>query len=74
MVGREAVCAAVRRIIVGVGKLYLVGEAENMSRVPYAIRGSPANPFLGSLETVKACWSELLTSPEVSLINMIEEA
>lgn len=72
--GMEAVCAAVSRIIVGDGELYLVGGAESMSRVPYAIRGSRATPFLRSLETVKTHWAELLSSPEVSLIDMVEEA
>ena len=72
--GMEAVCSAVSRLIVGDGDLFLVGGAESMSRVPYAIRGSRGNPFLRSLETIKTHWAELFSSPEVSLIDMVEEA
>ncbi|MBK8575909.1 MAG: hypothetical protein IPN90_09615 [Elusimicrobia bacterium] len=57
----------------GDGELFLVGGAESMSRVPFAIRGTRSNAILRSLETVKTHWAEILQSADVTLVDMLEE-
>ncbi len=71
--GLEAVCAAVGRIVVGDGELYLVGGTESMSQAPFAIRGVRSNAFLRNLATVKSHWAEILQSSQVSVVDMMEE-
>lgn len=73
MAGLEAVCAAVGRIVVGDGELYLVGGTESMSQAPFAIRGVRSNAFLRNLATVKSHWAEILQSSQVSVVDMMEE-
>ena len=69
----EAVCSAARFILAGEGELYIAGGAECMSRLPYTLAGSRAAKPLRSLETLKQKWGELLQSPDVALVDGMEE-
>ncbi len=68
----ESIAAAARFILAGEGELYLAGGTEVMSRLPYTIDGSRAAKALRSLDTVKAKWGELLTTPDVSVVDAME--
>ncbi|MBI4676634.1 MAG: thiolase family protein [Elusimicrobia bacterium] len=69
----EAVAAAARAILAGEGELYLAGGTECMSRMPYTIEGSRAAKELRSLDVVKAKWAGLLESPQVRVVDSMEE-
>ncbi len=69
----ESIASAVRFILAGEGELYLAAGVETMSRLPYSIDGSRAAKALRSLDTVKAKWAELPTTPEVSVVDAMEE-
>ena len=69
----EAVSEAARRILLGEGRLYLVGGTESMSRLPYTIEGSRAARELRSLATVKERWGALWDSPNASIFDAMEE-
>ena len=69
----EAVSAAARFILAGEGEVYLAGGTECMSRLPYTIDGTRSAKPLRSLSTVKEKWGELLTSPDVNVIDAMEE-
>ncbi|NNN06569.1 MAG: thiolase family protein [Elusimicrobia bacterium] len=68
----ESIASAARFIMAGEGELYLAGGTEVMSRLPYTIDGSRAAKALRSLDTVKAKWGELLTTPDVSVVDAME--
>ena len=53
----------------GEGEVYLACGVEVMSRIPYSIDGSRAAKALRSLDTVKAKWGELLTTPGSLMYN-----
>ena len=69
----EAVASAARFIMAGEGELYLAGGVEVMSRISYSIDGSRAAKPLRSLDVVKQKWGELLTLPEVSIVDAMEQ-
>ncbi|MDD5627835.1 MAG: thiolase family protein [Elusimicrobia bacterium] len=69
----EAVSEAARRILVGEGRLYVVGGTESMSRLPYTIEGSRAARELRSLATVKERWGALWDNPNASIVDAMEE-
>lgn len=69
----ESIAAAARFIRCGEGELFIAGGTECMSRMPYTIEGSRALKELRSFETVKAKWATLLESPEVSVVDSLEE-
>jgi acetyl-CoA acetyltransferase family protein len=69
----ESISSACRFILAGEGEVYLAGGVEVMSRLPYTIDGSRASKALRSFETVKAKWGELLTTPDVAVVDSIEE-
>jgi acetyl-CoA C-acetyltransferase len=69
----EAVSAACRYIMSGEGEVYIAGGAEVMSRMPYSIDGSRSAKPLRSLDTVKQKWGELLTAPDVAVVDSIEQ-
>jgi acetyl-CoA C-acetyltransferase len=69
----EAVSEAARRILVGEGRLYIVGGTESMSRLPYTIEGSRAARELRSLATVKERWGALWDSPNATIFDAMEE-
>jgi acetyl-CoA acetyltransferase family protein len=69
----EAISAACRFILAGEGELYLAGGVEVMSRLPYSIDGSRASKPLRSISVVKEKWAELLTSPDVSVVDAMEQ-
>jgi acetyl-CoA C-acetyltransferase len=60
-------------IATGDGELYIAGGTECMSRLPYTIEGSRASKPLRSMSTVKEKWGELLASPDVAVIDAMEE-
>ncbi len=68
----EAISAACRFIMAGEGEVYLAGGVEVMSRIPYSIDGSRASKALRSLDTVKAKWAELPTSPDATVTDAME--
>jgi acetyl-CoA acetyltransferase family protein len=68
----ESVSAACRFILAGEGDLYIACGTEVMSRLPYTIDGSRAAKALRSLDTVKTKWAELLTSPDVKVVDAME--
>jgi acetyl-CoA acetyltransferase family protein len=68
----ESIAAACRCILAGEGEVYLAGGVEVMSRLPYSIDGSRSAKALRSLDTVKAKWSELLTTPDVTVTDSME--
>jgi acetyl-CoA C-acetyltransferase len=69
----EAITDAARRILLGEGRLYVAGGTESMSRLPYVIDGSRASKSLRSLETLRAKWGEILQSPDVSVVDSVEQ-
>ncbi len=69
----EAISAAARFILAGEGELYLAGGTECMSRLPYTIEGTRAAKELRSLATVREKWGSLLQSPQVAVIDAMEE-
>ena len=69
----EAVSEAARRILLGEGRLYIVGGTESMSRLPYTIEGSRAARELRSLATVKERWGALWDNPNASIVDAMEE-
>lgn len=69
----EAISAAARFILAGEGELYIAGGTEVMSRMPYTIEGSRAAKPLRSISTVKEKWGELASSPDVAVVDSIEE-
>jgi acetyl-CoA C-acetyltransferase len=69
----EAISAAARFILAGEGELYIAGGTEVMSRMPYTIEGSRAAKPLRSISTVKEKWAELASSPDVAVVDSIEE-
>jgi acetyl-CoA C-acetyltransferase len=69
----EAVSEAARRILLGEGRLYIVGGTESMSRLPYTIEGSRAARELRSLATVKERWGALWDSRDASIFDALEE-
>ena len=71
--GIEAVCSAVRHIVMGEGELYLAGGVESMSTFPYAIRGSRSAKSLRSLDMLKKNWGALWEDPEVKITDCMEE-
>lgn len=68
----ESIASACRFIMAGEGELYISGGVEVMSRIGYSIDGSRASKALRSLDVVKAKWPEMLTNPEVSVVDSIE--
>ena len=69
----EAVAMAARFILAGDGELYVAGGVEVMSRLPYSIAGSRASKELRSLATVKEKWADLLASPDVAVVDAMEQ-
>ena len=69
----EAISAACRYIMAGEGEVYIAGGVEVMSRLPYSIDGSRAAKALRSMSTVKEKWGELLTSPDVTVTDAMEQ-
>ena len=69
----EAIASAARFIMAGEGELYIAGGTEVMSRMPYTIEGSRAAKPLRSISTVKEKWGELASSPDVAVVDSIEE-
>ena len=69
----EAISAACRFILAGEGELYLAGGVEVMSRLPYSIDGSRASKPLRSISVVKEKWAELLASPDVTVVDAMEQ-
>lgn len=69
----ESIAAACRMIMAGEGEVYLAGGVEVMSRIPYSIDGSRAAKSLRSLSVVKAKWAELLDSPDVQVVDAMEQ-
>ena len=69
----ESIAAAARFIRCGEGELFIAGGTECMSRMPYTIDGSRSAKELRSFETVKSKWASLLESPEVSVVDSLEE-
>lgn len=69
----EAVSEAARRILLGEGRLYVVGGTESMSRLPYTIEGSRADRSLRNLATVKEKWGALWDDPEARIVDALEE-
>jgi acetyl-CoA acetyltransferase family protein len=68
----ESIAAACRFIMAGEGEVYLAGGVEVMSRLPYTIDGSRANKALRSMDTIKAKWGELMTTPDVAVTDAME--
>ncbi|MDE2142363.1 MAG: thiolase family protein [Elusimicrobia bacterium] len=68
----ESIAAACRFIMAGEGEAYLAGGVEVMSRLPYTIDGSRAAKALRNFDTVKAKWSELLTTGDVTVTDAME--
>ncbi len=69
----ESIAAACRMIMAGEGEVYLAGGVEVMSRMPYSIDGSRAAKPLRSLTVVKEKWAELLASPDVAVVDAMEQ-
>jgi acetyl-CoA C-acetyltransferase len=69
----EAISDAARRIVLGEGRLYIAGGTESMSRLPYVIDGSRASKSLRSLDTLRAKWGEILSTPDVSVVDSVEQ-
>lgn len=69
----ESIAAACRMIMAGEGEVYLAGGVEVMSRMPYSIDGSRAAKPLRSLSVVKEKWGELLSSPDVAVVDAMEQ-
>jgi acetyl-CoA acetyltransferase family protein len=68
----ESIASACRFIMAGEGEVYLAGGVEVMSRLPYTIDGSRASKALRSMDTVKAKWAELPTTPDVAVTDAME--
>lgn len=69
----ESIASACRFIMAGEGEVYLAGGVEVMSRIPYSIDGSRASKALRSLTVVKDKWAELLASPDVAVVDAMEQ-
>ena len=69
----EAIASACRFILAGEGEVYLAGGVETMSRLPYSIEGSRASKPLRSMSVVKEKWAELLASPDVVVVDAMEQ-
>ncbi|MHB2025545.1 MAG: thiolase family protein [Elusimicrobiota bacterium] len=69
----ESIAMAARFILAGDGDLYIAAGTESMSRLPYTISGSRASKDLRSMATLKAKWAGVLQSPDVALIDSMEE-
>ena len=69
----ESIASACRMIMAGEGEVYLAGGVEVMSRIPYSIDGSRASKSLRSLTVVKDKWAELLASPDVQVVDAMEQ-
>ncbi|MBI5630499.1 MAG: thiolase family protein [Elusimicrobia bacterium] len=69
----EAISAAARFILAGEGELYIACGTECMSRMPYTIEGNRSLKELRSLATVKEKWASLPSSPQVAVIDSMEE-
>ena len=69
----EAISSACRFIMAGEGEVYLAGGVEVMSRLPYSIDGSRASKPLRSMAVVKEKWGELLSSPDVTVVDAMEQ-
>ena len=69
----ESISAACRMIMAGEGEVYLAGGVEVMSRLPYSIDGSRSAKPLRSMATVREKWGELLTSPDVTVTDAMEQ-
>ncbi|MEK7389437.1 MAG: thiolase family protein [Elusimicrobiota bacterium] len=69
----ESIASACRFILAGEGELYLAGGVEVMSRLPYSIEGSRASKPLRSLSVVKEKWGDLLSSPDVAVVDAMEQ-
>jgi len=65
--GLQAITSAYNSIQVGDGELYLVGGAENMSLIPYVVKGARWGLKLRHTEFTDALW-EGLTDPTCNLI------
>ena len=65
--GLQAITSAYNAIQVGDGELYLVGGAENMSLIPYVVKGARWGLKLRHSEFTDALW-EGLTDPTCNLI------
>ena len=65
--GLQAITSAYNSIQVGDGELYLVGGAENMSLIPYVVKGARWGLKLRHSEFTDALW-EGLTDPTCNLI------
>lgn len=69
----EAVSAAARFILAGEGELYIACGTESMSRLPYSIDGTRSAKPLRSMAVVKEKWAELISSPDVAVLDSIEQ-
>ncbi len=69
----ESIASACRMIMAGEGEVYLAGGVEVMSRIPYSIDGSRSSKALRSLTVVKDKWAELLASPDVQVVDAMEQ-
>lgn len=69
----EAISAAARFILAGDGDLYIAGGVECMTRLPYVLVGPRSKKELRSMETVKSSWAHLLESPNVAVVDAMEQ-
>ena len=69
----EAVSAAARFILAGEGEVYIACGTESMSRLPYSIDGTRSAKPLRSIAVVREKWAELITSPDVVVLDSIEQ-
>lgn len=69
----ESIAAACRMIMAGEGEVYIAGGVEVMSRMPYSIDGARSAKPLRSLAVVKEKWADLLTSPDVQVVDAMEQ-
>ena len=69
----EAITAAARLIRSGEGELFIAGGTESMSQLPYVIDGSRSEKALRSLATLKAKWGELWDTPNIRVVDSVEQ-
>src|SRR5581483_3320986 len=69
----EAVSSAARFIMAGEGDLYVAGGVECMTRLPFVLAGPRSKKELRSMDALKAAWGQLLDSPNVAVVDSIEQ-
>lgn len=70
--GLEAVLDAVRRIIIGEGKMYLALGIESMSTAPFVLEGVKTSPKNSTVDKIIANWNEM-PALGIKVLDSIEE-